>query len=371
MRLRPLLPFFFRVLLSWPWALVGCVLSIFQRRRPMEDPVDFVVLWVDSSDEAWRQKKREWERKLKPGSEAVSEERFRDWDNFRYWFRAVEKFAPWVRNVYVVTDGQVPAWADLSCPKLKIVDHREIMPPEALPSFNSSAIEMCIHRIPGLSEHFVYFNDDMFLARPCRKEDFFQGGRPLLCSASAPVHNDPTNEQFHHMQFSTAGVVRRLDWPSWMWRHPARWFNIRNGIRLINNVDDFQRGYISGLYYPHMAIPFRKSSFERAWQWLGDAITKTVLAHFRTAECLYQQIFAYVDLYRADFVPCTIRHFGYFTYDLEPFAPHFSAVLSAHKYICICLNDSFRVNSANFEATKAALLAAFEKELPDKSSFER
>jgi hypothetical protein len=82
-------------------------------------------------------------------------------------------FAPWVRTIHIVTAGQTPAWLDTGHPRVRIVDHREILPPDALPTFNSQAIETGLHRIPGLSEHFVYLNDDMFLGRPVPPELFF------------------------------------------------------------------------------------------------------------------------------------------------------------------------------------------------------
>jgi hypothetical protein len=85
----------------------------------------------------------------------------------------VHLFAPWVRNIYVVTSGQVPAWLALDHPGVTVVPHAEIMPADALPTFNSHAIETSLHHIPGLAEHWLYFNDDFFLGRPLRPEALF------------------------------------------------------------------------------------------------------------------------------------------------------------------------------------------------------
>lgn len=92
----------------------------------------------------------------------------------QYWFRGVEKFAPWVNRIYFVTWGHIPSWLNLSHPKLKVVRHEEFIPTDYLPTFSSHPIELNLHRIKGLSERFVYFNDDTFLIRPVLQEDFFQ-----------------------------------------------------------------------------------------------------------------------------------------------------------------------------------------------------
>ena len=89
-----------RFLVSWPLCLYGIILSLFRRKNnPMVEDVDFVVLWVDEKDTSWQAVKKEWSDKLMPDNQANAVERFRDWDNFHYWFRAVEKNAPWVYHV--------------------------------------------------------------------------------------------------------------------------------------------------------------------------------------------------------------------------------------------------------------------------------
>jgi len=92
------------------------------------------------------------------------------------------RFAPWIRKVYIVTDNQIPSWFDRKNDWAIIVDHTDIFEDKsALPTFNSNAIETQLHRIPGLSENYLYFNDDFFLGRPCTKQDFFsKDGKPLV-----------------------------------------------------------------------------------------------------------------------------------------------------------------------------------------------
>ena len=147
--------------------------------------IDFVVLWVDGSDPVWQAEKAKYQGKTLDDSNAPN--RFRDWGLMPYWFRAVEKFAPWVRKIHFVTCGHVPAFLNLAHPKLHHVKHEGFLPPEVLPTFSSHAIEMNLHRIPGLAEHFVYFNDDMFLIRSVPETAFFRDGLPCTYGGEYPI----------------------------------------------------------------------------------------------------------------------------------------------------------------------------------------
>lgn len=122
--------------------------------------IDFVITWVNGNDPIWRAKFHQYS-KLNIGDKR--DVRFRDWDLLRYWFRGIDSFAPWVRYIFFVTEGHVPDWLNIHAPKLKIVKHCDFIPEENLPLFNSRAIEVNLHRIPELSEKFVYFNDDFFI----------------------------------------------------------------------------------------------------------------------------------------------------------------------------------------------------------------
>eukprot|EP00818_Percolomonas_sp_WS_P009122 CAMPEP_0117453118 /NCGR_PEP_ID=MMETSP0759-20121206/10035_1 /TAXON_ID=63605 /ORGANISM="Percolomonas cosmopolitus, Strain WS" /LENGTH=1265 /DNA_ID=CAMNT_0005246093 /DNA_START=354 /DNA_END=4151 /DNA_ORIENTATION=+ len=100
--------------------------------------------------------------------------RFRDNDELRFSLRSLEKYAPWVRNIYIVTSGQVPTWLDISNPRVHIVQHSDIFLNQShLPVFSSPAIENNLHRIPGLSKRFIYLNDDVFFGNKVYPEDFF------------------------------------------------------------------------------------------------------------------------------------------------------------------------------------------------------
>jgi hypothetical protein len=140
-------------------------------------PIDLVYTWVDGSDPAWRARR---DQALGGNVEALNRQsandsRFISRDELRYSFRSVAMFAPWVRRIFLVTDDQVPAWLDPTHPQITVVSHKELFGDRgALPTFNSHAIESQLHRIEGLSEHFIYLNDDVFLGRPCLPQMFFQ-----------------------------------------------------------------------------------------------------------------------------------------------------------------------------------------------------
>lgn len=160
-------------------------------QRMLDDtpfPIDAVYTWVDGDDPDWIASKRQLEAQIagvEYHPEANHIARFRSRDELRYSLRSLEMFAPWVRNVYLVTNGQIPEWLDTSNPRLKVVAHHEIYPSqEALPTFNSNSIISRLHHIPGLSEHYIYINDDVFLGRPVTPAHFFYPNGIARVSAS-------------------------------------------------------------------------------------------------------------------------------------------------------------------------------------------
>ena len=139
-------------------------------------PIDAVFTWVDGADPVWLEQKRLLRQKLfgdsgAPG-DADNTARFQDNNELRYALRSLARYAPWVRSVHLVTAGQKPLW--LNTKNVNLVSHRDIFPENvSLPVFSGRPIEFCVHRVPGLAEHFMYFNDDVMLGRPVCPEDFF------------------------------------------------------------------------------------------------------------------------------------------------------------------------------------------------------
>ena len=148
--------------------------------------IDIVYLWVDDNDKKWRAQKDKWLEIIRGEKnvyqDAAIEARWRDNGEFLYSLRSVDKFAPWVNHIYIITGfGQIPKWLNTNHPKITIVPHEQIIPHDALPTFNATAIEMCIPNIPGLSERFLLMNDDMFFNRPLSPSYFYdKHGRALV-----------------------------------------------------------------------------------------------------------------------------------------------------------------------------------------------
>ncbi|WP_052226309.1 stealth conserved region 3 domain-containing protein [Microbacterium mangrovi] len=139
-------------------------------------PIDVVYTWVDGSDPAWRARRAPFlvDGSVDVAHDSAREERYVSRDELYYSIRSVRRYLPWVRNIFVVTDRQTPSRVLNEFPDVQVVDHTEIFPDfDSLPVFNSHAIEASLHRIGGLAEHFIYFNDDFIVARPLRPDSFF------------------------------------------------------------------------------------------------------------------------------------------------------------------------------------------------------
>lgn len=179
-----------------------------------QQTLDAVYTWVDSTDPAWRAKHSEALRHISSvRAEAIAEERFLSRHELRYSLRSLHDYAPFVRNIYIVTDGQVPAWLNASHPKIRVIDHREIFPDLAvLPTFNSHAIEACLHRIPGLSRLFLYLNDDVFLGRTVLSNDFVDENRAIQVRTSPTLKiavRSDTEESWMWANLNSINAVKR------------------------------------------------------------------------------------------------------------------------------------------------------------------
>ena len=147
--------------------------------RECRFPIDVVYTWVDGEDPSWNESREQRLAGLTGTArlkESSGRARFTARDELRYSMRSIHLFAPWVRRIHLVTAGQVPDWLDPDHPRIRVVDHRQILPADTLPTFNSHAIETGLHRVPELTEHWIYVNDDVFLGRPVTAEAFFTAG---------------------------------------------------------------------------------------------------------------------------------------------------------------------------------------------------
>lgn len=147
------------------------------------DKIDVVYLWVDGADKKWRAARDEWyEKTFNKKHETTNNSLYRDNGELKYSLRSIEKFIPWANHIYIITGfNQKPKWLNTDNPKITIISHEQIMPKNALPTFNSNSIEMCIPNIPNLSEKFILMNDDTFFNKSVGPDFFFdKRGRAIV-----------------------------------------------------------------------------------------------------------------------------------------------------------------------------------------------
>ena len=329
--------------------------------------IDFVLPWVDGSDPAWRAERE----KYAPGEgEDGGEARYRDWGTLRYWFRGVAAFAPWVRRVHFVTWGHVPAWLNADEPRLRIVRHQDYIPPEYLPTFSSHAIELNMHRIPDLSEHFVYFNDDVYLTAPVREQDFFRNGLACDTCRLTMTHARSVNDVFAHIALNNVGLLNRhLDHAKYMRLNRRRWFSPKNGLRSVARSAMLSFWpYFTGFASPHLAVAYEKRAFEEIWLAEPRELDATCRRRFRSMADVSQLAARSWRLARGHFSPSRPLGMPFFPSGDAGVARAARAIVS-QQFRMLCVNDDDA--GFDFELERDRLIAAFEQILPAKCSFER
>ncbi len=328
--------------------------------------IDIVVTWVDMDDPKWQEEFAQYATKRRQEANSVSKARFRDYGFLRYWFRGIEKFAPWVRTIHFVTSGQKPAWLDETNSKLHLVSHHDFIPQEFLPTYNSVVIERYMHRIPGLSEHFVYFNDDFYIIRPIRPERFFQGGLP--CDIATMQYNPSWSQWYRRIKNNVRLINRHFDKKQVMQRHYDKWFHPSYGSRRLWNYLLKPYGKFITLRTPHNAQPYLRSTFDKVWQAEGDELTRTSVNRFRAQDDYTPELFRMWQICEGNFHP-------YNTYaDTKMFPLMIRSgqavrAIREQAYSLVCLNDN--VNIRNYEQVMERLKAAFESILPERCTFEK
>lgn len=344
-------------------------------------PLDFVLLWVDGSDPAWRTEKRKWEAAAgiagaeagsRLGEEANGEIRYKDQGLLRYWFRAVERYAPWVRRVFFVTCGQRPAWLDETCPKLRLVNHDEFIPADCLPTFNSNAIHFFLHRIPDLSERFVLFDDDMFLLRPVEPGHYFQSGLPVL-AASLRLPRWKGDTLWNRTLWDNSYEVNvHLDVARGIRENARKWFNpFVLGPRLA--LGNFARFLLNANLpcspFGHLPYPHLKSTFGEVWRHCPETLQRTVRERFRTPGQVTQWLVLSWNQATGRFHPKP-NHWrdGVYNVSRRGLERILDAVRSP-----VCSQACFQEvpGESGLASCFAELRKAFGERLPERSSFER
>ena len=291
--------------------------------------MDIVITYVDGNDPLWKQDYEKY------SDVPVMEKRFRDWGTLKYLLRGVEKHMPFVGNVFLVVShrSQVPDWMNQS--KVRVVLHEDFIPNELLPTFNCNPIEMHLHNIEGLSEEYIYFNDDLFPVADSTPEDFYRDGKAVL------------------------GFSRHL-FPWGMFKQICR------------NSDNRARGLLSMpgsrffLRPQHSCQPMFKSVCSKVYDALKEEII-TSMTRTRTASNMNQYLYLDYAFYSGRMISERIS------------CKHFSAAVTSaarlRKFIekpyrkFLCLND-VRLGEQKFNEMQSAVIMAFEAKFPEKSRFE-
>jgi hypothetical protein len=307
-------------------------------------PIDVVYTWVDASDPAWAER-----RSAVTGenyhAESASAARFLNRNELRYSLRSIHAYAPWVRNVYVVTDVQRPSWlADET--DIRVVDHREIFRDHTqLPTYNSHAIESQLHHIDGLSKHFLYLNDDMFFGRPVVPQTFFQAsGLTNIFMSQSRVPMGPVEEGDTPVDAAC-----------------------KNNRRLLN--DRF--GRTMSQTFQHTPYALRRDILDEIEAAFPEEHGRTAASRFRSTQDLSitSSLHHYWALFSGRAISSSLRY-SYTQLAVPDLGERLSRLLHRRDSDTFCLNDAFSDESEI--AGQLAVLGPFlEAYFPVRSPFER
>ena len=328
--------------------------------------IDLVYLWCE--DNPQREKLRNelkekfgiLENKNTNNPDSLTKSRFVSNDELKYSLRSVEKYASWINKIYIITDNQVPKWLNLKHPKIKIVDHKEIMPESARPSFNSNAIEHCISNIKDLNEHFLYANDDMMFGNYVKPEDFFKNGKPIyILEQRVKMDRKSTYTQA-----------------------------IINGYRLFKKQFSNHRDVILDellLRYPHHNIdPYLKSSVKKTQEVFKNEIDTCINSLFRSNTDIERIIYTFYALanneayykikksnnifnIKSIITKKNKQPISYYTNVHKGVRKKNNLIKKLNKYKMFCIND----NELTTEKDRKVYKNIMERIFPDKSSFEK
>lgn len=328
------------------------------------DKIDFVVLWVDGNDEKWRTKKNKFSN-TKENGDGDSEIRYRDYGSLKYVFRSIEKYAPWVNKIHLITDDQIPNWLNLENPKLNLVDHTDFIPKEFLPTFNSNVIELNLFRLKELSEKFVIFNDDTFINNKVLPENFFVGENIVdfgVYNKIAPI------EDFAHILVNDAMFINKYfnkkDSIKKNWR---KQFKLRYRSKLLRNFLLLPWNDIPGYYNPHLPQPHFKSVLNDLYELEPTLFERTFKNKFRGYEDISHWIARYWLLEQGRYEP---QYISFGKYLRISQANKVDKEIHKGKSKVICINDDDG-SDEEFNAWRNNVVNAFNLKFPQKSKFEK
>ena len=306
--------------------------------------IDIVVMYCNDKDSKWLKAMNDCMKK--EGSfdrQVIGEERYRDWDCFKYWFRSVETNCKWFNKIFLIvaSPSQLPHWLDTSNPRLRVVYHDEFIPKELLPTYNSCTIELYIDNIKDLSNNYVFCNDDFYFINDIPQVMFFNNNLPVYNNKLCPLQN------------YSGDLLNSSD---------ATFYKI------LNNCNDFRvkvaGNKASGYEITHLPVPNKKDFGKEILDKYADFFIQSQgISKFRHKNnvsrqllvCLYRDLNPY---FRAN----THHNSSYVT---------LKSTVNFDDYIdkdMVCFNDTEQLD--DFDLTKKHLVSFLEKRFPNKSSFE-
>lgn len=292
--------------------------------------MDIVITYVNGNDPVWQ---KDYEKFTKV---PVMEKRFRDWGTLQYLLRGIEKHMPFIRKVFLVVShrSQIPEWVDES--NLNVVLHEDFVPEEYLPTFNCNTLEMNLHRIKGLDEQYLYFNDDLFPVRDCKPGDFYRDGKSLI------------------------GFTKHY-WGTGMFKQICR------------NSDALARKALgmpasrSFIRPQHICAPMLKSECEKMCGIVAEDIAASYTRTREGRNC-NQYMFTDYLFYQGKALSEKIssKHLSVAVSS----ASRIRKAIEAPSRNLICIND-VRLSEKRYEKLRNTVIDAFEKKFPQKSRFEK
>ena len=293
--------------------------------------MDYVFPYVDCEDPNWREQYRRANN-----CTTMDESRFRPFGTLRYVFRGIAKMMPFIDRVVLIVsaESQVPDWINQD--KVRIITHDEFMPKDHLPTFSSSAIESDMWRINGLSERFIYGNDDFFPLKPLTEDDFFCGDLPRL-------RFEPSDYRFQNL-------FRKC---------------CRNGMDMIADALGVGRTDPNVLLKPqHCMKGMTVKHMKAVGRLCGRRIDETVTMHrhqWNVTGYIYQ-------------------YYAYYTGDYEPFDTDYKYIRITNDYEdvlesidtsgILCINDAGDLDEDHYRGACNTLKQKFERMFPERSIYE-
>lgn len=332
--------------------------------------IDFVVMWVDGNDPEWQKEKQKFSVDDNADGSIY---RYRDFGLLKYWFRGVEKFAPWVNNVYFVTWGHVPEWLDLNNPKLKVVKHSDFIPEEYLPTFSANAIENNLHRIDGLSEQFVLLNDDFYLIDSVKETDFFKNGKPMdTVALNVQCPQRSLVSRFFGIN-NTAIINDHFNFERSIKENFWKWYSLKNGKNVLRSIVLKGCPRFPGFWQHHLASSFCKSTFEEVWEKEYEILHQTSSHKFRESTDVNQWLFKDWQIASGNFEVRNVKFGEAFYIDRDGITNIKNRIINYithQKGKMIAINDG-EMSDLEFNLLVEDLEKSFNEILPTKSHFEK